>query len=142
MLVINNQLSFADCDYVDSDVVDVTVVAFLRSSLGTAQLSLSTPTGGVGCSGDQVILVCTHPVLPQEPEYLQTEASWRRDGKAISSVGLGRSNPSPTTTRLRFAITEDTTGNYTCFLVNLVQSRTDESNSISVRPLSESLRPV
>ena len=114
----------------------VIAVSVSLSSLATAQLSLSTPTDDQ-CYGRPVTLVCIHPVLPQEPHYLQTEVSWRRDGKPISAVNLGRSNPSPTTTRLLFPITENTTGNYTCFLVNAVQGGTNESNSVSVRPLGE-----
>ena len=120
----------------------VLVMVFLLCSLATAQLSLSTPTDGVQCYGDPVTLVCTHPVLPQEPEYLQADVTWRRDGTAISTSGLGRTKLDSTTTRLQFTVTEDTTGNYTCFLVNLVQSRADESNSVSVRPLSEPSWPV
>ena len=83
--------------------------------------------------------MCTHPVLPQEPEYLQADVGWRRDGRGIrtSDSGFQISTGNSTTTRLQFTINENTTGNYTCFLVNLVQSRTDESNSVSVRPLGE-----
>ena len=117
----------------------VLVMVFLLCLLVTSQFSLSTPTSGVGCSGDPVTLVCTHPVLPQEPEYIHADVSWRRDGTAISTLGLGRTNLNSTTTTLQFTITEDTTGNYTCFLVNAVRGGIDESNSVSVRPLSESL---
>ena len=81
--------------------------------------------------------MCTHPLLPQEPEYLRGDVGWRRDGRGIDTVGLGRTNPNSTTTQLQFTITEDTIGNYTCFLVNLVRSRADESNSVSVRPLGK-----
>ena len=114
-------------------------MVFLLCLLVTSQLSLSISTSGVGCSGDQVTLVCTHPVLPQEPEYLQGDVTWRRDGRAIFTVGLGQTSLNSTTTRLQFTITEDTTGNYTCFLVNAVRGGADESNSVSVRPLGESL---
>ena len=120
----------------------VLVMVFLLCSLATAQLSLSTSTGGVWCSGDPVTLVCTHPVLPQEPEYPRADVSWRRDGWAIPTVGLGQTKPNSTATTLQFTVTEGNTGNYTCFLVNLVQSRADESNSVSVRPLGESSQPV
>ena len=95
-------------------------MVFLLCSLATAQLSLSTSTGGVQCSGDPVTLVCTHPVLPQEPEYPQADVSWRRDGTVISTVGLGQTQTNSTATTLQFTITEGNTGNYTCFLVNLV----------------------
>ena len=128
--------------------MDVLVKVFLLCSLATAQLSLSTPTGGVRCYGDQVTLVCTHPVLPQGSDYPQGDVSWRRDGTPISAVGLGRTTitliiiVNSTTTRLQFTITEDTTGKYTCFLVNAVQGGIIESNSVSVRPLSESLQPT
>ena len=108
----------------------------ILSILATAQLSLSTPTG-IQCYGDPVTLVCTHPVLPQEPEYSQAEVNWKRDGRSISAVSLGRSNPSLTTTRLQFTITEATVGNYTCFLVNAVRGGINESNSVSVRPRGE-----
>ena len=81
--------------------------------------------------------MCTHPVLPQEPEYLQADVGWRRHGTVISTTGLGQTKPNSITTRLQFTINENTTGNYTCFLVNLVQSRADESNSVSVRPRGE-----
>ena len=114
-------------------------MVFLLCLLVTSQLSLSTSTSGVGCSGDQVTLVCTHIVLPQEPEYLQADVTWRRDGRAISTSGLGRTNLNSTTTRLQFTITKDTIGNYTCFIVNAVRGGADESNSLSVRPLGELL---
>ena len=117
-------------------------MVFLLCLLDTFQLFLSTHTSGVQCYGRPVTLVCTHPVLPQEPEYLQGEVGWIRDGTAVSTVGLGRTILNSTTTRLQFTITEDTTGNYTCFLVNAVRGGIEESNSASVRPLSESLRPV
>ena len=81
--------------------------------------------------------MCTHPVLPQEPEYLSGDIDWRRDGTAISTAGLGHAKLNSTTTRLQFTIDEDTVGNYTCFLVNAVRGGTDESNSVSVRPLGE-----
>ena len=83
--------------------------------------------------------MCTHPVLPQEPDYLQADVSWSRDGRGVhtSVSGFRTSTVNSTTTTLQFTITEDTVGNYTCFLVNLVQSRADESNSVSVRPLGE-----
>lgn len=103
----------------------------------TAQLSLST-TGGVQCYGEQVILLCAHPVLPREPEYLNGEVSWRRDGRAINVVGLGRTNPNSTSTKLNFTITNSTVGNYTCFLVNAVRGGVDESNTATVRPPGES----
>ena len=122
--------------------MDVPVMVFLLYPLATAQLSLSTPTGGVQCYGRPVTLVCTHPVLPQEPEHPQADVTWRRDGTAISTVGLGRTKLNSPTTRLQFTFTEDTTGNYTCFLVNAVRGGADESNSVSVRPLGESLQPV
>ena len=124
------------CVYGGNTVNIVVAARVSLSTLATAQLSLSTPTG-VQCYDVQVTLVCTHPVLPQEPEYLQGEVGWRRDGTAISTVGLGRTNLNTTRTRLQFTINRDTVGNYTCFLVNLVQSRADESNSVSVRPLGE-----
>ena len=109
-----------------------------RTSLGTAQLSLSTATGGVQCYGYPVTLVCTHPVLPHEPEFPQPDVTWRRDGRAISTIGRRRSKLNSTNTRLQFTITEDTIGNYTCFLVNPVQGGINKSNSVSVRPPGES----
>ena len=81
--------------------------------------------------------MCTHPVLPQEPDYLQGDVSWRRDGKAISSVGLGQTKPNSTTTALQFTIAKDTVGNYTCFLVNADQGGIVESNGVSVTPRGE-----
>ena len=99
----------------------------------TAQVSLST-TGGVQCYGEQVTLLCTHPVLPQEPEFLQADVTWRRDGRAVSTVGLGRTNLNPTTTKLEFIITNSTVGNYTCFLVNAIRGGVDESSTATVRP--------
>ena len=75
--------------------------------------------------------MCTHPVLPQTPEYLNADVSWRRDGTAIST---GQTKLNSTTTTLQITITEDTVGNYTCFLVNAVRGGADESNSASVRP--------
>ena len=81
--------------------------------------------------------MCIHPVLPQEPEYLQADVNWRRDGTAISTVGLGLAKHNSTTTRLQFTITEDTVGNYTCLLVNAVRGGIVESNSVSVRPRGE-----
>ena len=83
--------------------------------------------------------MCTHPVLPQEPEYPQGDVGWSRDGRAIPIGGLGLSAPNSTTTSLQFTITEDTNGNYTCFVVNAVQGGIHESNSVSVRPPGESL---
>ena len=81
--------------------------------------------------------MCTHPVLPKEPEYLQADVIWRRDGIILSIIGLQPTELNSTTTRLQFTITEDTVGNYTCFLVNVVRGGIDESNSVSVRPLGE-----
>ena len=110
--------------------------------LVTAGLSLSTPTGGTQCYGDTVILVCTHPVLPHEPEFPQADVGWRRDGGTISytcTIGLGRSKLNSTNTRLEFPITEDTIGKYTCFLVNSAQGGINKSNSVSVRPPGEPL---
>ena len=78
--------------------------------------------------------MCTHPVLPQEPVYLRGDVGWRRDGRGIPVGGLRLSEHNSTTTTLQFTITENTVGNYTCFLVNLVRSRADESNSVPVRP--------
>ena len=78
-----------------------------------------------------------HPVLPHEPEFLQGDVGWRRDGGAISSIGLGRSKVNSTNTKLEFAVTEDTIGNYTCFLVNSAQGGINKSNSVSVRPPGE-----
>ena len=80
--------------------------------------------------------MCTHPVLPQEPEYPQGDVIWRRDGTAISTTGLANKTNSTTTT-LQFTITEDTFGNYTCFLVNAIRGGIVESNSVSVRPCGE-----
>ena len=107
-----------------------------HAPIATAQLSLSTPTVAQ-CYDRLVTLVCTHPVLPQGQTYIHADVSWMRDGTAVSTVGLGLTKPNSTTTTLQFTIAEQTTGNYTCFLVNLVQSRTDKSNSVSVRPLGE-----
>ena len=104
--------------------------------LATAQLFLTTPTDGVQCYGDPVTLVCTHPELPQEPKYVHADVSWRRDGTAISTAGMANKTNSTTTT-LQFTITEDTIGNYTCFLTNAVRGSIVESNSVSVRPLGE-----
>ena len=81
--------------------------------------------------------MCTHPVLPQEPEYPRGDVGWRRDGIGISVGGLRPSEPNSTTTRLQFTITEDTVGNYTCFLTNAVQGGIVESNSVPVRPLGK-----
>ena len=81
--------------------------------------------------------MCTHPVLPQEPEYPQGDVTWRRDGRGIPIVGLGLAEPNSTTTRLQFTITEDTVGDYTCLLVNAVRGGIVESNSVSVRPRGE-----
>ena len=81
--------------------------------------------------------MCTHPVLPQEPEYPQGDVGWRRDSRGIPVVGLGLAEPSSTATTLQFTITEITTGNYTCFLVNAVRGGIVESNSASVRPRGE-----
>ena len=81
--------------------------------------------------------MCTHPVLPQESEYLQGDVIWRRDGRGIRVFGLGLVEPNSTTTTLQFTITENTTGNYTCFLVNAVRGGAVESNSASVRPRGE-----
>ena len=122
------------CGYTVNNIV-ITVSVSL-SSLATAQLSLSTPTD-VQCYGDPVTLVCTHPVLPQVPEYLQADVTWMRDGTPISTEGLGQIKLNSTTTRLQFTISEDTVGNYTCFLVNAVRGGINESNSASVRPLGE-----
>ena len=83
--------------------------------------------------------MCTHPVLPQEPEYLSGDVDWRRDSRAIPVGGLGLAEPNSTTTSLQFTITEDTIGNYTCFLTNAVRGGILESNSVSVRPPGESL---
>ena len=95
-------------------------------------------TGGAQCYGDTVTLVCEHPVLPHEPEFPQADVGWRRDGGAISTVGLGLSTPNSTITRLQFTITEDSIGNYTCFLVNIARGELEESNSVSVtRPPGE-----
>ena len=102
--------------------------------IATAGLSLSTSTGGAQCYGYPATLVCTHPVLPREPEFPQPDVNWRRNGLAISTIGLGRSKFNSTNTRLQFTITEDTIGNYTCFLVNPVQGGINKSNSVSVRP--------
>ena len=107
--------------------------------IATTGLSLSTPTGGAQCYSDPVTLVCTHPVLPQEPEFPQADVTWRRDGRAISTIGLGRSKLNSTNTILQFNITEDTIGKYTCFLVNSAQGGINKSNSVSVRPPGESL---
>ena len=104
------------------------------SIIATAGLSLSTPTGGAQCYGYPVTLACTHPVLPHEPEFPQADVTWRRDGGAISTIGLGRSKLNSTNTILQFTITEDTIGNYTCFLVNSAQGGINKSNSVSVRP--------
>ena len=81
--------------------------------------------------------MCTHPVLPQEPEYLNADVDWRRDGRGIPVGGLGLSEHNSTTTRLQFTITENTTGNYTCFITNVVRGGTNESNSVPVRPRGE-----
>ena len=81
--------------------------------------------------------MCTHPVLPQEPEYPRGDVGWRRDGRGIPVGGLGLSEPNPTTTTLQFTITEDTIGNYTCFLTNAVRGGIVESNGVSVRPRGE-----
>ena len=83
--------------------------------------------------------MCTHPVLPQEPEYLSGDVDWIRDGRGVAVGGLGLSEPNSTTTILQFTNTEDTTGNYTCFLTNAVRGGILESNSVSVRPPGESL---
>ena len=80
--------------------------------------------------------MCTHPVLPQEPEYPQGDVGWRRDGTVISTTGLANKTNS-TTTYLQFTIAEDTTGNYTCLLVNAVRGGIVESNSVPVRPRGE-----
>ena len=106
------------------------------SIIATAQLSLSKPTD-VQCYGDPVTLVCTHPVLPQEPEYLSGQVGWRRDSRGISVRGLGLAEPNSTTTTLQFTITEDTIGNYTCFLTNAVRGGIVESNGVPVRPRGE-----
>ena len=78
-------------------------------------------------------------MLPQEPEYLQADVSWRRDGRGVrtSVSGFQTSTVNSTTTTLQFTITEDTAGNYTCFLFNFVQGDIVESNSVSVRPRGE-----
>ena len=81
--------------------------------------------------------MCTHPVLPQEPEYRSGDVDWSRDGRGIPVGGLGLSELNSTTTRLQFTITEDTIGNYTCFITNAVRGGINESNSVSVRPLGE-----
>ena len=83
--------------------------------------------------------MCTHPVLPQEPEYLSGDVDWRRDSRGVAVGGLGLSEPNSTTTSLQFTITEDTIGNYTCFVVNAIRGGILESNSVSVRPSGESL---
>ena len=123
------------CVHIVAIIVTTVVVSLFSSA--TAQISLSTPTD-VQCYDRPVTLVCTHPVLPQEPEYLSEDVSWGRDGTVISTVGLGRTKLNSTTTRLQFTVTEDTVGNYTCFLVNSADSgRADESNGVSVQPLGE-----
>ena len=85
--------------------------------------------------------MCTHPVLPHEPEFPQADVGWRRDGGAISTytIGLGRSKLNSTNTRLEFAPTKNTIGKYTCFLVNSAQGGINKSNSVSVRPPGEPL---
>jgi hypothetical protein len=83
--------------------------------------------------------LCTHPVLPQEPEFHQGEVNWRRDGVNIISVDdFGhRKLLNSTTTKLEFPITENTTGNYTCFVQNSVQGEVNESNTVTVGPSGE-----
>ena len=124
------------CGYTVNNNIIVITVSVSVSSSATAQLSLS-PVTGVQCYGDPVTLVCTHPVLPQKPEFIHADVTWMRDGTAISTVGLGRTNLNTTTTRLQFTITEDTIGNYTCFLSNNVRGGIVESNSVSVQPRGE-----
>ena len=81
--------------------------------------------------------MCTHPVLPQEPEYLQADVGWRRDGIILSIIGLQLTKFNSTTTTLQITIIEDTVGNYTCFLSNNVRGGIVESNSVPVRPRGE-----
>ena len=81
--------------------------------------------------------MCTHPVLPQEPVYLSGDVDWRRDGRGIPVGGLGLSEPNSTTTTLQFSITNDTVGNYTCFLSNNARGGIVESNIVPVRPPGE-----
>ena len=81
--------------------------------------------------------MCTHPVLPQRPQYVSGDVDWMRNNEGIPVGGLGLSEPNSTTTTLQFTITEDTVGNYTCFLVNAVRGGIVESNSVSVRPRGE-----
>ena len=81
--------------------------------------------------------MCTHPVLPQRPEYLSGDVDWRRDGRGIPVGGLGLAEPNSTTTTLQFTITEDTVGNYTCFITNVVRGSVVESNIVPVRPRGE-----
>ena len=78
-------------------------------------------------------------MLPQEPEYHSGDVDWSRDGRGLrtSDSGFQASTANSTTTYLQFTITENTTGNYTCFLVNAVRGGRDESNRVSVRPLGE-----
>ena len=125
------------CGHTVNNIVTVISVSVSLSSSATAQLSLSTPTDGVQCYDDPVTLVCTHPVLPQKPQFIQADVTWMRDGTAISTVGLGLTNLNPTRTRLQFTITQDTVGNYTCFLSNNVRGGIVESDSVSVRPRGE-----
>ena len=81
--------------------------------------------------------MCTHPVLPQEPEYLQADVNWRRDGIILSIIDLQLTKFNSTTTTLQITITEDTVGNYTCYLFDNVQGGTVESNRVPVRPRGE-----
>ena len=109
----------------------------LCTSSANAQLSLSTLTDDVQCYGDLVTLACIHPELPQFPEYLQPDIDLRRDGRGISTDGLGKTKLSTNTTILNFTITQETVGNYTCFLVDAVRGGIVESNIVTVRPLGE-----